>query len=42
MDKIQKNVNKEKMNGEDLGLILWELESLENFYPCYRTMIKKE
>jgi hypothetical protein len=27
---------------EDIGLILWKLESIENFYSCYTSMIKKE
>ena len=27
---------------EDLGLILWKLESLEKFFPCYKSMMKKE
>jgi hypothetical protein len=35
----------EKIGGtsqEDIGFLLWQLEEIENFYPCYRTMIKKE
>jgi len=36
----------EKINNilrqEDIGFILWQLEELENFYPCYKTMIKKD
>jgi hypothetical protein len=39
MEKIQK-INQQ--DEEDIGLLLWQLESLENFYPCFRTMIKKE
>ena len=36
-----------KMNGEpfledDMGLMMWKLESIENFFPCYKTLIKKE
>ena len=27
---------------EDLGFLLWQLESLENFYPCYKSLMKKE
>ena len=27
---------------EDLGLLLWQLQEIENFYPCFRSMIKKE
>ena len=41
MEKIEK-INKENIPVEDLGLLLWQLEELENFYPCYKTMIKKE
>jgi hypothetical protein len=26
---------------EDFGFLLWQLESLEKFYPCFTTMIKK-
>lgn len=36
----------EKINNilrqEDLGFILRQIEEMENFYPCYKTMIKKE
>ena len=27
---------------DDLGFLLWQLESLEKFYPCFNRMIKKE
>jgi len=27
---------------DDLGFILWKLESLEDFYPCYKSIITKE
>jgi hypothetical protein len=36
------NLNKIKLPEKDLGFILWQLEEIENFYPCYKTMIKKE
>ena len=39
MQKIEK---KEYFEKDDLGFIMRQLEELENFYPCYRTMIKKE
>jgi hypothetical protein len=29
-------------NEENLGLILWQLETLENFYPMYKNLIGKE
>ena len=41
MQKIEK-IHREKNDDEDLGFILWQLEELENFYPVYKTMIKKE
>ena len=31
-----------KNSDEDLGFLLWQLEELENFYPCYKSMTKKE
>ena len=41
MDKIEK-INKNSSGEEDIGFFLWQLEEIENFYPCYKTMIKKE
>ena len=41
MDKIQK-INKNNYVEGDIGFLLWQLEEIENFYPCYKTMIKKE
>ena len=41
MVKFEK-MAKDNFNKENLGLLLWQLEELENFYPCYKTMIKKE
>ena len=36
----------EKINNilrqDTLCFLLWQLEEIENFYPCYKTMIKKE
>ncbi len=26
----------------DLGFILWKLESIENFLPCYKTIMEHE
>lgn len=31
-----------ELSKEDIGFLLWQLEEIENFYPCYKTMIKKE
>jgi len=41
MEKLTK-INKVDLPEEDLGLLLWQLEEMENFYPVYKTMIKKE
>jgi hypothetical protein len=40
MEKNEK-FNKINLHEKNLGLILWQLEEIENFYPCYKTMIKK-
>ncbi len=40
MDKLNKL--HPNFSEDELGLILWKLESIENFFPCYKTMIKKE
>lgn len=34
--------NNNKFSEENIGLMLWKLESLEDFYPTYKTIIKKE
>jgi hypothetical protein len=41
MEKIKKDI-KNDLSIDNLGLLLWQLEEIENFYPCYKTMIKKE
>ncbi len=28
------------LKNEDIGLIMWKLESIEKFYPCYNSMLK--
>jgi hypothetical protein len=40
MEKINR-INQANMS-DDLGLLLQRLEEFENFYPCYKTLIKKE
>jgi len=35
-------LNKIRFPEKNLGFILWQLKEIENFYPCYRTMINKE
>jgi len=32
---------KGEISNNDLGLILWKLESIEKFFPSYKTIIKK-
>lgn len=41
MEEININ-NREGKIEDDLGFILWKLESLEDFYPCYKSLITKE
>jgi hypothetical protein len=42
MDDTKNKMGSISQSEEDLGFLLWQLESLEKFYPCYNTMIKKE
>jgi hypothetical protein len=35
-------INRGDIIENDLGFVLWKLESIENFYPCYKSMIKKD
>jgi len=37
-EKINNNI----LRQDNLGFLLWQLEEIENFYPCFKTMIKKE
>lgn len=41
MDKLEK-INGENIGEDDIGFMLWKLESVENFFPCYKSLIKKE
>jgi hypothetical protein len=41
MEKNEK-FNRINLPEKNLGFILWQLEEIDNFYPCYKTMIKKE
>lgn len=27
---------------EELGFILWKVQTIEDFLPCYKTIMKKE
>jgi len=41
MEKLEKSI-KGDLGKDDLGLLLWQLQEFEEFYPCFKTMIKKE
>ena len=41
MEKQERLLKKDFID-EDIGFLLWQLEGIENFYPCYKTMIRKE
>ena len=41
MEKM-KRLNRENLLNKELGFLLWQLEEIENFYPCYKSMLKKE
>jgi hypothetical protein len=42
MDGTIKKINKEFNLDEDLGYFLSKFESLENSFPYYKSMLKKE
>jgi hypothetical protein len=33
---------KENLSENDIGFILWKLQSIEDFLPCYKTMMEQE
>ena len=39
MEKIK--IKPQGFSDDDLGLILWNLEAFEKFYPCYPSLMKK-
>ena len=44
MDEIKRDIkiiNKEEITEDNLGLILSKLESIEDFFQCYKSMMKK-
>jgi len=41
MEKAERFFKKDIMD-EDIGFLLWQIQQIENFYPCYKTMIRKE
>jgi len=38
---MQEIKNSDNFSFDEIGLILWKLESIEKFYPCYNSMLKK-
>ena len=38
--EIKININ-ERLTEDNLGFILWKLESIEDFYPCYMAYQKR-
>ena len=41
MENIEKIIE-EQINRDDLGFMMWHLESIEKFFPCYKSMMKRE
>lgn len=41
MDRILKT-DGGTMDIDEIGLLFWKLESIENFFPCYKNLIKNE
>ena len=41
MEKLEK-IKKENLPEEDLGFLMWQLQEIENFYPCFKTMLKRD
>jgi hypothetical protein len=41
VEDIEKN-EKENLFENDIGFILWKLQSIEDFIPCYKTMMEQE
>jgi hypothetical protein len=42
MDELTPKNEKVNPFQNDLGFILWKLQSIEDFLPCYHTMMKQE
>ena len=42
MDRNIEKIRNENTIEDDLGFILWKLESIENSYPYYKSMIKRD
>jgi hypothetical protein len=42
MDELARKDEKVNPFQNDLGFILWKVQSIEDFLPCYHTMMKQE
>lgn len=42
MNENLKKIGREVPSEDDLGLLMWKLESIEHILPYYKTMMKKE
>ncbi len=34
--------NVDGIGEDDFGILMWKLESIENFFPCFNKMIKQK
>lgn len=41
MENIEKT-DKENVLNNNVGFILWKLEQIDNFLPCFKSIMKKE
>ena len=37
-----KKINEENGEEEDIGFMMWKLESIGKFYPCYKTLLEQD
>jgi len=42
MDEPLKKIEKHQLTNDDLGFLLWKFESIEDFLPYVKSMMKKE
>jgi len=42
MNEQMKKISKPGLSDEDLGFLLWKFESIEDFLPYVKSMMKKE
>jgi hypothetical protein len=41
MESVEKT-DKENVLNDNVGFILWKLEQIDNFFPCFKSIMKKE